>query len=129
MNKTEYDDFEASIKEKFPGLLAEHYGGICTGPGCWPLIESTLDSIQKRKLAENLKTEVVQIKEKFGLLRIYCRNSDEHIDTVLVHNAEVRSSRICEACGQPGTNRPETGYYVFCETHYEEYKKVLNDES
>lgn len=42
--------------------------------------------------------QIVQIKEKFGSLRIYTHNSCIAIDTIIT-NAEMLCEKTCENCG------------------------------
>lgn len=46
--------------------------------------------------------EIVQLKEKFGGLRIYLGDSTAEREE-LVRLAEIRADRTCEWCGAPGT--------------------------
>jgi hypothetical protein len=84
-----------------------HVGFNAVGPG-WHSILADLD----RKLIEILdgwdlsKLEIVQIKEKFGGLRVYyVQNSvdlnKETLEKIIaaVREAEERSLTVCEVCG------------------------------
>jgi len=59
----------------------------------------------------------VQIKEKFGSLRIY---ADGHYNVPFVEGAisfaEHMSTKVCEKCGAPGTLRANNWWRVSCET-------------
>lgn len=59
--------------------------------------------------------EVIQVKEKYGTLRYYLRDT---LDAELMHNlvgaAYKQSSRTCEDCGQPGTLSMEGWWNVRC---------------
>ena len=67
----------------------------------WNAILKTFYSILEHygKLREDFK--ILQIKEKFGTLRIYAVNSDEFIDGVIFF-AENMSAYTCEICGGVG---------------------------
>ncbi len=56
---------------------------------------------------------VVQIKEKFGTLRYYMRNSTGEIQA-LINAAEQKSRTICEDCGKPGELRSPEIHCVKC---------------
>lgn len=79
----------------------EHGDGWCT------LIEDLCDTINTLLLEEPSATvSTVQVKEKFGALRFYCRNkhvSDELAGriTTAIRAAEQASTQICEQCGRP----------------------------
>ena len=66
---------------------------------------------------ENIK--IVQVKEKFGGLRIY---TDYHIEEFenLLQDIERRSFTICDVCGKPGTPRAK-GFWIrtTCDEDYE----------
>jgi len=54
---------------------------------------------------------IVQIKEKFGTLRVYVDNRDEDAMTrALIGFAESMSAATCEECGAPG--RARDGYWI-----------------
>ena len=75
------------------------------GPGWHPILERLHDQI----LAIDPDYSVVQVKEKFGGLRVYLLS--EPLPVIdLVSAAEAESLRTCERCGQPGTQQP--GYWI-----------------
>lgn len=77
----------------------------CVGPGWHPILQRLHDQI----LAIDSTYEVVQVKEKFGGLRVYLLS--EPLPVIdLVAKAEVESQRTCEMCGRPGTQQP--GYWI-----------------
>ena len=47
-------------------------------------------------------TKVGQIKEKFGGLRFYLNTSSSNKVRVLIDDAENKSFKTCEICGEPG---------------------------
>ncbi len=61
-----------------------------------------------------LKFYVTQVKEKYATLRFYCENACEHID-VYIDEAEERSAKTCEDCGEPGTLRGAGWYRTQCD--------------
>ena len=78
------------------GLMA--FGFEC-GEG-WDLLLEDLfekiDKIVKREKIENFR--VVQVKEKYGSLRVYCDYSNKEIEE-LIDKAEEESYKTCEMCG------------------------------
>jgi hypothetical protein len=72
----------------------------------------------------------VQIKEKFGGLRVYDYGADDYIRGV-IDMAESLSYRVCELCGDQGS-KYHSGMWVktLCETHAEEngYEKYSCEE-
>ena len=62
---------------------------------------------------------IIQIKEKFGTLRVYVTSpSYEH--SILIDFAESMSKHICEVCGSPAKIR--SGYWIktLCDKHHAE---------
>lgn len=53
--------------------------------------------------------EVIQVKEKFGGLRVYCDYSTDEIED-LIMKAEEESYRTCEICGKPGKMCSDGGW-------------------
>lgn len=87
--------------------------GIAVFAGWLSLVEETLD-----RLAKFGGIIIVQIKEKFGALIIHVGDplSRDEVREV-VRDAQVRSVRTCEFCGQPGSNqRMRDGWFkTMCE--------------
>lgn len=117
-----YDAFEQRMKERFPEMFAQPYGGFAVGPGWWPIIESLCGNIQHYLNWKNKESEVVaqvvvtQIKEKFGGLRFYYNGGDDTIDG-MVRMAESWASNACEECGVPGQSRSGGWIKTLCDEH------------
>ncbi|MBN7457360.1 hypothetical protein [Mycobacteroides abscessus] len=61
--------------------------------------------------------EYVQIKQKWGELRVYVRNRNDAAQE-LIAAAELASRTICEVCGAPGSPCVRRGWYrALCPTH------------
>lgn len=108
---------------KYPSLLLEHskqkhnlFFFEC-GDGWFDIINAALGLIKKRSTTNNLRVTIVQVKEKFGTLRIYCSNGDEHTTTV-TDIAELMSELTCELCGDKGSISATMGWNQSrCEIH------------
>lgn len=91
-------DLDEKLRARFPKLLRKLRWGLECDDGWLSIIEETLqvlDSFEEPDLA------VVQIKEKFGGLRIYLEGATEqHWD--ICEMAEIRSLETCEGCGGAG---------------------------
>lgn len=60
---------------------------------------------------------IMQIKEKFGSLRIYCSTVDLYMSG-LVNMAELMSMVTCEECGNPGELKTTNGWVkCLCNEH------------
>lgn len=58
----------------------------------------------------------IQIKEKFGVLRVYLDHADERI-VALTDTAETLSKTTCEECGAPGQLRSGGWLKTLCDEH------------
>lgn len=79
---------------------------VCVGKGWWPIIDKYLPQIVE--LAPDCN---INMKEKFGLLRIQCYGQmiDAEKVRALQEEAYIASSTVCEECGAPG--RLHTEFY------------------
>ncbi len=121
-----------SLIEKYPEFCSNVYCGFGVGDGWLPILDKLFNNMKhhvnqikshnkwytecknrpgtdpnvlaNHSLKEELNPQVAQVKEKFGLLRIYIDNTDEYIDG-LVSMAESISAITCEDCGLPGEMR------------------------
>lgn len=136
MDFEKYDEFEKRLKEKYPAMFSKPYGGICVGPGWWPILESLCANIQdhinwanttharltddnpyNHPIPDPIQQVVVdQIKEKFGGLRFYYSGGDREIKG-MVAMAESWASYACEECGKPGKSRSGGWIKVLCDEH------------
>lgn len=73
------------------------------------------------------QTAIVQVKEKFGSLRVYTTDTTDDFESLL-QAFEARSETICELCGEPGeigTRRGSTWMQALCRKHYGNENEVL----
>jgi hypothetical protein len=93
-----------------------------TGPG-WERIVTPLIAYC---VAHGYK--ILQIKEKFGLLRFYYHNEDSkaymggdsNLDK-LIEAATLEAAKTCEWCGAPGSRRKTGWVKTLCDTHEQEW--------
>lgn len=84
------------------------------GPGWAPLVNRVFDVIDEEKLA----VLVVQVKEKFGGLRIYAEGPDYERLAPTIFRVEAESYGLCEQCGNPGLLHDVHGWYrTLCPDH------------
>lgn len=86
--------------------------GIETRNGWYELIEKTLEKITKED-KEKIVT-IVQLKEKYGGLRIYIRGGNEKIFEI-INEAEKKSIKTCELCGKKGKQDNKERIITLCE--------------
>ena len=88
----------------------------------------TINSHEKsleQKWKENVDYVVFQqLKEKFGVLRVYYMGGDEYIHGA-VRMAENYSSKVCEMCGSPGRPTETRWIKVVCEKCKKKYLAEL----
>lgn len=89
------------------------------GLGWSSLIDEVFDYMEKNPSP----TKVIQVKEKFGGLRVYTDVVHEGLDEV-IRNVGYKSFKICEDCGKPGALREGSWYRTLCDTHADGKKKI-----
>lgn len=106
--------YEAFIKPmKGPQETLMCFGFEC-GTGWYGILERLFEAISKLDKPENF--EIVQVKEKFGGLRVYTNYSTDEIEA-LITEAEKEADNTCEICGEPGTLCTNGGWLkTMCET-------------
>ena len=93
-----YRDFPSLFKEKDLSKTETCMcWGISTGNGWYKLIRNTCKELMKTDGSENLK--FVQVKEKFGGLRLYTGRATEE-QYKIIGKAEGESYKTCEWCGR-----------------------------
>ena len=87
--------------------------GYEIGDGWLLLLEELFDKIQK--LVDNNplynSLEIVQVKEKYGELRVYTNAYWEVVED-LIDEYTRKSKTICEWCGKKGKLRDDNGWYT-----------------
>lgn len=99
--------------------------GLDCGEGWHPLIKELLDRLQSlvNSVSPDLNNfRIVQIKEKWGTLRIYTNFSTYEIENI-IDEYEQKALTICEMCGKPGYLREDLAWIqTLCDFHYKEAK-------
>ena len=89
---------------------------LSIGKGWRSLIDEVYDRLPKEAF-------VFQVKEKWGMLRMYIDNIPDEIQEFL-GNIETRSGKICEVCGEPGQQRDTGWIKTLCDKCF---NKAKND--
>jgi len=103
---------EKELAEKYPKLFPEKVAcGVYFGDGWMPIVETLCGLLS----SEQTTIKVVQIKEKFGVLRFYVDGKTNPWQTGAIAMAEAMSYKICERCSKPGTRRGEGWVKTLCD--------------
>lgn len=123
-----YDTLWKEVRRKHPRIFTDNDLGTGVGAGWWTLLDEAFTKIDA-VLDENpsAKLHIVQIKEKFGGLRVYCsfdgpEDVNQLIDTI-IQGAETQAGTTCEVCGEPGEGRYGGWIKVLCDKHAQEREK------
>ncbi len=82
----------------------------------WRLCDDLEPLVAEFEATDECQFEILQVKEKFGGLRIYVNDADDNI-RLFIETAQLASSRTCEVCGQPGTMREGGWIKTLCDQH------------
>ena len=102
--------------------------GIETGPGWKEIVLSYLPKLSKIVKENNIEDfRIVQIKEKFGTLRIYTRGSSNEEIQNLISEMEKICDSTCDRCGsKEGILRGNGWVRVTCD-ECEEKQRIKNE--
>lgn len=125
-----YKEYPKLFRQKdLPMTQTSMCWGVCTGDGWYNILEVLCYQIQShvdKKQKENPEfpqVEFVQVKEKFGGLRVYTNGADDVVYS-LINYAAGMSGCTCEDCGSPGRNRSYRGWFItHCDSCSEAYCK------
>lgn len=89
--------------------------------GWWPILDKALALIEDIR-QDGQQVDILQVKEKFGGLRIYVSDLSQEEDDSL-QNIVDESLKTCQICGQPGKLRAGGWWLTLCDTHNAERKE------
>lgn len=87
------------------------------GPGWASLVHTIYDKLDEMKHI----VKVIQVKEKWGGLRVYTEYQNDEFEKVNVAICAA-SVTICEICGNPGTLRDDSQWF---KTRCEEHRRTI----
>ena len=98
-----------------------HFIGFSCGLGWFAPIASLMSLLEARRLdgSRDRPLKIVQLKEKFGELRIYRDGGDEK-DRQLIEMCMALADRMCDVCGAPGEKRGPGWIRTRCDKHIDE---------
>jgi hypothetical protein len=105
-------EFQEWVAQIDPSYHSFRQGSV--GPGWKGLLSECFEQLRQAGWSGN----ILQIKEKFGALRLYVTGQNPTIDEIINH-FEERSRTVCEECGAPGSTRNSNGWLsTVCDLHY-----------
>ena len=128
----EYSSWERSLVDRYPLVLSEMREpsaplgtpeavalarwGIECHAGWRRLIERLLAQLEAAILAQPPERRhdlrIVQMKEKFGRLRVYLASEGSPAMTAAIEAASEQSIRTCEICSEPGQLAERRGWWA-----------------
>ena len=115
--RLDINDYEAlQEEERYNDKLPFTLFGIECGKGWFSLIEpiiNYIDGYNKDKENPDEQIEILQIKEKYGTLRIYTSFGNDELFR-MIDEAERESEHVCEFCGSRENIGETQGYYMTC---------------
>ena len=118
--------FVEKLMSAYPQLFPKDADGKPREPDCrvwcpvgWqPMVEELCSKVAQIVEEKNLTFKIEQVKEKFGGLRFYYSWSGDRDDIIadLIHEAEMRSYKICEVTGEDGELRIKGKGYGWLKT-------------
>ena len=106
----------------FEHLFCSSFWGFEIGPGWFEYIADFLvkfDRYMKEKQYNPEDYKIMQVKNKFGTLRIYLAGSDFYINS-LIAETEANANDCCIICGKKALG--SIGIYTqMCEEHIKEF--------
>lgn len=123
MNKSVYEEYERKFWDEFPFMRKwnsitethEESTVLCEFSDGWlPLMYDLCKEIKDYMESNHLdlnSLHIVQAKEKFGALRVYCDGGDLEI-LKTIDKYEDKSQSICETCGEPGSTSSSNGWML-----------------
>jgi len=135
----EQKKFEELLVKDFPLLYRDMRGdpkktcmawGVSVEKGWYKIIytlsEKLENMIKALPVEEQENYAAAQIKEKFSQLRFYmtCQTTEM---TKAIHEAEEKSSKTCEKCGEDGSTRKLPWILTLCDEHHKEELERLRN--
>ena len=115
------EDF-TDLYNHFEDVFCNAFWGFEIGPGWFEIIADFVIKLDShlRKNPEMMREKyiIMQVKEKFGSLRIYLHSSDFYLNS-LIAETEKRASNSCTICGNK-VDKLFGVYSSMCEKHIKE---------
>lgn len=111
--------FQHLLRGAAPSIFMEGKGDAECGCGWFPLLLDLCKKLEavNQTLPEEDRCKVVQIKEKFGGLRVYLYAETDEMNGA-VEEAENKALETCELCAYPGSLRNDSYTRTLCNWCY-----------
>jgi hypothetical protein len=122
-------DLELKLVSDFPSLFRDYNGkpsetcmcyGMSFSDGWHDIFRELCVKLMElvNKLPEDERKDIyfLQVKEKFGAMRVYISCATPEIDA-LIDEYETKSCTVCEQCGKPGKIVGNGWSYAACPEH------------
>lgn len=136
--KTQLEDYEIKLIVGFPQFFDRTKEGTVFGPwgfqiaqGWYDIVREMVQAVEKQAVLE-IRTKdnwpyCVQIKEKFGLLRVYVGNTNDEMQAI-IHSYENKSRFICLLCGKPSKFHHDDWMRSLCDPCEERYQNSQTED-
>ena len=119
------------LLEAAPSLYGDSFYFEC-GDGWFDILLRASIELETiiRTYPKEVRDDIValQVKEKYGTLRLYISYYSEELDEI-IQRVESKSACTCETCGNAGVIRGSFWLYVACDEHVRETDKFQEDKS
>jgi hypothetical protein len=113
------------LYERFPKFFPKKFFDLSIGDGWFQLFYDLCEDIHA--IVKDEEFIFLQVKEKFGYLRIYSVGSGKNAEIeYLIQQAENKSGEICEVCGDKGISRHNSWIKILCDKHKEDRNNGIN---
>jgi len=114
------EELDKKLVETYPNLYKQRYLPMQQTAMCWGFPgDGWYDIINELSAKiEPLGAVAVQVKEKFGGLRFYIEGIDKSVAEEVyaaISEAEAKSYKTCESCGEPGTQKGGGWVVTMCD--------------
>lgn len=125
----------SDLKRQYPELFwgesdDGHFIGFSCGLGWYAPIATLMSKLEARRLngERERPLKIVQLKQKFGELRIYYDGGDEK-DRQLIKMCMALADTMCDICSAPGEKRGPGWIRTRCDKHVDQRPLYVEPEA
>jgi hypothetical protein len=125
------EELDKKLVSTYPNLYKQRHlsmqeTAMCWGFSCGDGWYDIIDELSAK--IEPLGAVAVQVKEKFGGLRFYIEGIDKSVAEEVyaaIGEAEAKSYKTCEGCGEPGETRGQGWIITMCDKCWDKRQSNL----